>query len=120
MAGQQSGLLVLLLCWDAIKAENPPSNLVVVKTPATFQDGGSVSLHCQATAASSYQWYATNLNGYRKDISGSKYNHHSSTGRLTISNLQHGQDDGYFYCIARNNGGRVRSERVVIQVSCKS
>ena len=99
--------------------ENPPSNLVVRKVPTNPQNGGSASLNCQATAATSYEWFATDLNGYSKDISGSKYTHQASTGQLIISNLQYGQDDGYFYCVAKNNGGQVRSSRVVFQVSCK-
>ena len=78
-------------------------------------------LHCQASGDSpiSYQWLATDFHGNAKDISGNRYSHQQSTGRLVISNLQHDQDDGYFYCVAMNAAGRVRSGRVPIQVSCK-
>ena len=102
--------------------ENPPTINVVSYTPANFRDGGTVTLHCQASSSSSpltYQWFATDFNGNSKDISKSNYNHESSTGRLTISSLKHGQDDGYFYCVAMNAAGRVRSRRLLIQVSCK-
>ena len=101
--------------------ETPPSIFRVTRTPYNFKDGGSVTLHCHASGDSpiTYQWFAFDFNGNSKDISGSRYNHQSSIGRLTISNLQHAQDDGYFYCVAMNAAGKTRSDRVLIQVSCK-
>ena len=80
-----------------------------------------MTLHCQARGDSpiSYQWLATDFQGNAKDVSRNRYSHHPSTGRLVISNLQHDQDDGYFYCVAMNAAGRMRSHRVTIQVPCK-
>ena len=49
----------------------------------------------------------------------SRYTLQSVTGKLTISNLNHTQDDGYFYCVAANADGKVRSQRLVIQVACE-
>lgn len=102
--------------------ENPPRILHATKTPANFKDGGRVDLHCQASGDSqiTYQWFATEFNGYDKDISGSRYTHNQNTGQLIINNLQHGKDSGYFYCVAGNAAGKIRSQRVLIQVSCKS
>lgn len=119
MVDQQSGFLLLIFCCFAIKAETPPLIFRATRTPDNFKDGGSVTLHCQASGDSpiTYQWFAFDFNGNSKDISGSRYNHQSSIGRLTISNLQHAQDDGYFYCVAMNAAGRMRSDRVLIQVS---
>ncbi|KAJ7340258.1 Roundabout 1 [Desmophyllum pertusum] len=121
MVHQQSGLLFLLLCWIAVKAENPPSISTLTKSPTNFKDGDTITLHCQASATGSstftYQWFATDFEGNGKDISLSRYSHQVNTGRLTIRSLNHTQDDGYFYCVAKNTAGRVRSKRLLIQVA---
>ena len=103
--------------------DNPPSISSVDKTPANFKQGGTLELHCQATATGSslitYEWFATDFEGNSKDMRLSRYTLQSNTGKLTISNLNHTQDDGYFYCVAANAAGKVRSERLVIQVACE-
>ena len=103
--------------------DSPPSISSVDKTPANFQQGGTLNLHCQATATGSslitYEWFATDFEDNSKDMLLSRYTLQSNTGRLTISNLNHTQDDGYFYCVAANAGGKVRSKRLVIQVACE-
>lgn len=102
-------------------AENPPSIHTLTKTPSTFKNGDFVTLHCQAGGDSprSYQWFAVDLSGNNKDLSGSRFRHQSNTGQLVISNLQHSQDDGYYYCVAINPAGRVRSKGLAIRVSCE-
>lgn len=102
-------------------AENPPSIYTLTKTPSTFKNGDSVTLHCQARGdlPRSYQWFAVDLSGNSKDLSGSRFRQQSNTGQLAISNLQHTQDDGYYYCVAINPAGRVRSKGLAIRVSCK-
>ncbi|XP_078347645.1 protein sidekick-2-like isoform X2 [Oculina patagonica] len=47
----------------------------------------------------------------------SRYTLDVSTGKLTIRNLNHTQDDGYFFCVAMNAAGKVRSNRLLIQVA---
>ena len=102
-------------------AENPPSISTLTKTPSTFKNGDSVTLHCQAGGdlPRSYQWFAVDLSGNSKDLSGSRFRHQSNTGQLVISNLHHSQDDGDYYCVAINPAGRVRSKGLAIRVSCK-
>ena len=103
--------------------DSPPSISSVDKTPANFKQGGTLELHCQATATGSslitYEWFATDFEGNSKDMLLSRYALQSNTGKLTISNLNHTQDDGYFYCVAANAAGKVRSKRLVIQVACE-
>ena len=104
--------------------DSPPSISSVVKIPANFKQGGTLMLHCQATATGSslitYKWFATDFEGNSKDMLLSRYTLQSVTGNLLIiSNLNHTQDDGYFYCVAANAAGKVRSQRLVIQVACE-
>ena len=103
--------------------DNPPSISSVDKTPANFKQGDTLELHCQATATGSslitYEWFGTDFEGNSKDMLLSRYTLQSNTGKLTISNLNHTQDDGYFYCVAANAAGKVRSKRLVIQVACE-
>ena len=80
-----------------------------------------MTFHCQASGDSpiTYEWLATDFHGNAKDVKRNRYSHSESTGRLVINNLQHDQDDGYFYCVAMNAAGKMRSHRVPVQVSCK-
>ena len=107
----------------SLSLENPPTISTVVNTPLNknYKEGDRLTLHCQATGDSplSYQWFATDFEGNAKDISSSRYSHQPSTGQLVISNLNHTQDDGYFYCVAKNPAGRTRSTRLLIQVACE-
>ena len=104
-------------------ADTPPSITWLDKTPTNFKDGGTLHLHCQATATGSsiitYKWFATDFEGNIRDMSLSRYSLQVSTGQLTISNLNHTQDDGYFYCVALNAAGKVKSKRLLIQVACE-
>lgn len=106
-----------------VSSDTPPSITSLDKTPANFKDGGTLQLHCQATATGSslitYKWFATDFEGNSKDMSLGRYNLQASTGQLTISSLNHTQDDGYFYCVAMNAEGKVRSKRLLIQVACE-
>lgn len=119
MIHQQSGLLLCLLCWIAVKAENPPTISSVTKTPVSFYEGGRVTLHCSATGNTplTYQWFATDFEGNAKDVSSVRHSQQPSTGQLVINRLNHTLDDGYYYCVARNPAGRTRSTRLKIQVS---
>nr|XP_058964313.1 protein sidekick-2-like isoform X2 [Pocillopora verrucosa] len=119
MVHQQSGLLLCLLCWIAVKAENPPTISSVTKTPVSFYEGGRVTLHCSATGNTplTYQWFATDFEGNAKDVSSGRHSQQPSTGQLVINSLNHTLDDGYYYCVARNPAGRTRSTRLKIQVS---
>lgn len=117
-------MFVKLTCGCAFfTLDSPPSISSVDKTPANFRQGGTLDLHCQATATGSslitYEWFATDFEGNSKDMLLSRYTLQSNTGKLTISNLNHTQDDGYFYCVAANAAGKVRSKRLVIQVACE-
>ena len=119
-----ASMVIKLTCGCAFfTLDSPPSITSVVKTPANFKQGGTLELHCQATATGSslitYKWFATDFEGNSKDMLLSRYILQSVTGKLTISNLNHTQDDGYFYCVAANAAGKVRSQRLVIQVACE-
>jgi len=113
----------LLLNVHFVILDNPPSISSVDKTPANFKQGGILHLHCQATAMDNslitYEWFATDFEGNSKNMLLGRYTHQSNTGMLTISNLNRTQDDGYFYCVAANAAGKVRSKRLVIQVACE-
>lgn len=119
MADQHCGFLLLIFCGFAINAENPPSIHTLTHAPITFKDGDRVEFHCQAGGdlPISYQWFATDFYGNGKDISGIRYTLDSNTGQLVINSIQRSQDDGYYYCVAINPAGKVRSDRKKIQVS---
>ena len=112
-------IIILLL----FLSDTPPSIYTVGKSdPNSVEvEGGSVTLHCQASGDRpvTYTWSAEDLNGNDKDISLNRYSQDGSTGRLTISALRHGVDDGYYHCIAKNAAGGMRSSRILIRVACK-
>lgn len=84
-------------------------------------EGNTVTFNCKADGSGkyTYSYISTNLKGVTRDLNvDSRYKIYQD-GRLVINNAQHAKDDGYYFCVAKNNLGTALSKRAKLRVACK-
>jgi len=107
--------------------EHPPSFTDNASTSPSdsigvVSEGNIVTFNCKATDGSgpfTYSYISTDLKGMSRDFSGDARYKIYPDGRLVISNAHHAKDDGYYFCVAKNNFGTTLSKRAKLRIACK-
>ncbi|XP_048575611.1 protein sidekick-2-like isoform X2 [Nematostella vectensis] len=113
-------LLVLCVCCS-VYGGSPPvfSSSTPSDSVGVIPEGNAVTFYCTASGdlPIQYSWTSADLQNNIRDLTmDSRYTQHND-GRLTISNVQHAKDDGYYHCVAKNNEGTALSRRAIFRVA---